>query len=450
MNINKTDKYKKIQTKSYLSSLYTKYKNINFNSSTQQELIQQIIDLPKNKHVRYRTNLLIINFNYDIKQNNITFNMINKNDIPQDSRITIINEFFTMFCKWCINKKNNLNLHTTNNIIETCVLIYLSDRIIWHIKDVDKTIPLCVYAQPNNFNYILIPDNTFHINSDDKRYGKHGLNWESQKQLFTNTNAELELKELTLDNDLDNDLDIDLDNDLDNDNADTDNINTDSNTNIIKQNAIFFKGVDTTDKNHNLRYYIKHRLKTDTDNEFKNAMIYEWLTPSNYESVKSFTKYKFLLNLPGRYPWSTRLKYLYLSKSFIINVRVKTLGDGDEDYFKSFVDLIVPDTLCINIDMNYYYDATCNENNKTKEEINKTIEYNEKNKIEIRQVYDKIKEIFHTYKNLSPYDNKNVIKAYNLIHNFKTNNMYEYYYNIMLMNYKIGLKPFIYTKPYTT
>ncbi len=439
MNINNTEKYKKIQTKSYLSSLYTKYKNINFNSSTQQELIQQIIDLPKNKHVRYRTNLLIINFNYDIKQNNITFNMINKNDIPQDSRITIINEFFTMFCKWCINKKNNLNLHTTNNIIETCILIYLSDRIIWHIKDVDKTIPLCVYAQPNNFNYILIPDNTFHINSDDKRYGKHGLNWESQKQLFTNTNAELELKELSLDNNLNNDLD----NDLDNDNADTDNINTDSNTNIIKQNAIFFKGVDTTDKNHNLRYYIKYRLKTDTDNEFKNAMIYEWLTPSNYESVKSFTKYKFLLNLPGRYPWSTRLKYLYLSKSFIINVRVKTLGDGDEDYFKSFVDLIVPDTLCINIDMNYYYDATCNENNKTKEEINKTIEYNEKNKIEIRQVYDKIKEIFHTYKNLSPYDDKNVIKAYNLIHNFKTNNMYEYYYNIMLMNYKIGLKPFI-------
>ncbi len=441
MNINKTEQYKQIQTKTYLSSLYTKYKNINFNSSTQQELIQQIIDLPKNKHVRYRTNLLIINFNYDIKQNNITFNMINKNDIPQDSRITIINEFFTMFCKWCINKKNNLNLHTTNNIIETCILIYLSDRIIWHIKDVDKTIPLCVYAQPNNFNYILIPDNTFHINSDDKRYGKHGLNWESQKQLFTNTNAELELKELSLDNNLNNDLDNDLDNDL--------YIDLDSNTNIIKQNAIFFKGVDTTDKNHNLRYYIKHRLKTDKDNEFKNAMIYEWLTPSNYESVKSFTKYKFLLNLPGRYPWSTRLKYLYLSKSFIINVRVKTLGDGEEDYFKSFVDLIVPDTLCINIDMNYYYDATCNENNKTKAEINKTIEYNEKNKIEIRQVYDKIKEIFHTYKNLSPYDNKNVIKAYNLIHNFKTNNMYEYYYNIMLMNYKIGLKPFIYTKPYT-
>ena len=461
ININKTEKYN-IQNKSYLTELYTKYKNINFNSFTQQALIQQIIDLPKNKHVRYRTNLLIINFKYNIKKNNITFNMINKNDIPQDSRIAIINEFFTMFCKWCINKKNNLNLHnilnsnsnsnsdsnsnsnsnpnndTTNNIIETCILIYLSDRIIWHIKDVDKTIPLCVYAQPNNFNYILIPDNTFHINSDDKRYGKHGLNWESQKKLFTNTNAELELKELTLDNNLDNNLDIDLDIDLD------------SNTNIIKQNAIFFKGVDTTDKNHNLRYYIKHRLKTDTDNEFKNAMIYEWLTPSNYESVKCFTKYKFLLNLPGRYPWSTRLKYLYLSKSFIINVRVKTLGDGDEDFFKSFVDLIVPDKLCINIDMNYYYDATCNENNKTKEEINKTIEYNEKNKIEIRQVYDKIKEIFHTYKNLSPYDDKNVIKAYNLINNFKTNDMYEYYYNIMLMNYKIGLKPFIYTKPYTT
>ena len=405
---NKTDKY-------YLKYLFENYKKIKFDASQQTELIQKIIELPNNIYSDYKTNLLVINFVYNVKNNTMKFEMINVNDIPNDSRKDVIKTFLTMFCKWFVNNARELK-----NNIKTCILIYVSDRIIWNIKDVDKQIPICVYAQPDNLNYILIPDNTFHINSEETRYDKFGLDWEEQKQLFTTiikrphtilTKPTLTKPTLT-------------------------------NPTLIKQNKIFFKGADTTNYNHNLRFYIKKRLITENDIEFKDAMIYEWLKPNNYESVQTFTKYKFLLNLPGRYPWSTRLKYLYLSRGFIINVRVKTLGDGNEDFYKSFIDYIVPDILCINIDMIYYYDKTYLKNNKTTAEDNKTIEYNEKNKIEIKQVYDQIKAIFHKYKNKNPYTDKNVNKAYNLINNFKKEDMFIYYYNIIMMNHKIGLKPF--------
>ena len=282
----------------------------------------------------------------------------------------------------------------------------MSDRIIWNMNDIEKQLPICVFAQPNNNNYILIPDCTFHNNSEDVRYGINGITWEEQKALF---------KKKTTD----------------------------------KKDIIFFKGMNTTIYNHNLREYIKNSLDSETDIIFKNAMYYKWLTKYNYESVDTFTKYKFLLNLPGRYPWSTRLKYLYLSKGFIINVRVKTLGDGDEDYYKSFIDLIVPDTLCFNINMTYYYydydkDIKYNKNNKkdtTNNQDTKEYTYEKLNNAECLKVYNKIKKIYYKYKNQNPNNNKNVIKSYNLIKNFTINDINEYYYNIITMNYKLGLRP---------
>ncbi len=96
--------------------------------------------------------------------------------------------------------------------------------------------------------------------------------------------------------------------------------------------------------------------------------------------------------------------------------------------------------------MIYYYDETYLKINKSIIENNKTIEYNKKNKIEITKVYDQIKAIFYKYKNKNPYNDKNVNKAYNLINNFKKEDMFIYYYNIIMMNHKIGLKPFTPTK----
>lgn len=373
----------------YLKNIYDK---LDFNKNNYLNILREIYIDNKIHEFRYDHNLCIINVNVNI--NNSSYEIINKSSLPKDSRIKIIKNFFKTFITWI--KHNNIH---KNIIINTCILIWISDRFIWS-KDPhsnpDKELPICLYACPKNLNYIIIPDNTFFVLNTTKRYGHIGLNWISQKKLY------------------------------------------DKQIRYTKKNKIFFRGADTTDLNHNLRRFIYDKLHTETDKEFKNCMIYEFLTKANYESVEKTGIYKFQLNLPGRYPWSTRLKYLYLSKSFIINVRVKTIGDLDkpDDIYKSFVDLFIDDKLMINIDMNYkYYDYKFH---NSYEEYKK---YDIYNKNECEKVYNKIKSIWKKYKNDNPNDNPNVIKANKLINNLDDNNIYNYYLHILLNNQKIGMKP---------
>jgi hypothetical protein len=363
-------------------SLENIYKNINFNPSEQTQLINTIT-LKKNTFFdKYNTNLCIINIynNCDISKNAI-FKLINELDIPKDNRTLLTKEFLKKLCKW-------IDIYHHDTYIKTCILIWISDRFIWNVENVDKRIPICVYATPINLNYIIIPDNTFYILNEQKRYASTGLDWAQQKKLFTYSNT--------------------------------------------KKNLIFFRGVDTTNLNHNLRQVIKSKLNYEKDKEFKKAMKYEFLTHKNYKSVKEFKEYKFLLNLPGRYPWSTRLKYLYLSKSFIINIRVKTLGDVNDDVYNSFVDLLVPDNLCINIDMNYYYND--NDNNDPNKYVKQNI-------YETNKVYEKIKQIYHQYKNKNPIESTKVQEAYDLINKLDIKQIYQYYYKMICLNQKIGLVP---------
>jgi hypothetical protein len=365
-----------------LNILDSIYKNINFDKTTQHDLIYSILNIKPTRTESYKTNLCIVNI---FCSNKTSYHIIRENDLPRDGRVFKLKTFLNLFCKWIDNTHQGTN-------IQTCLLFYVSDRFVWHIKDVDKKLPICIYASPINFNYILIPDGDFVIYSDDVRYGNVGIDWEKQKELFIDD--------------------------------------------IEKKNTIFFKGADTTSFNHFLRSDIMNYLNEETDMEFKNAMKYEFLTKDNYESIDNFKQYKFLLNLPGRYPWSTRLKYLYLCKSYIINVRVTTKGSVNEAIYNSFIDVILPDSYCINIDMYYYY-----YDNKLNE-LDKKEKYEKLNKQETRKVYDKIKQIYYEYKDKNPLDDEKVQTAYNIVNAFNMNDMYEYFFKIMNMNYNIGLIPF--------
>jgi hypothetical protein len=367
--------------KKRLNILDSIYKNINFDSTKQHDLIYSILNIKPTRTESYKTNLCIVNI---FCSNKTSYHIIRENDLPKDGRVFKLKTFLNLFCKWIDNKGTN---------IQTCMLFYISDRIIWHIEDVDKKLPICIYASPSDLNYILVPDGDFVIYSDDVRYGNVGIDWEQQKNLFI--------------------------------------------SDIDKKNTIFFKGADTTNLNHFLRTDIMKYLDDETDTEFKNAMKYEFLTKDNYESIDSFKQYKFLLNLPGRYPWSTRLKYLYLCKSYIINVRVITKGSAQHSIYHSFIDVILPDSYCINIDMDYYYYYDNKINNRDIQEI-----YSKNNKQETKKVYDKIKEIYYKYKNKNPLDDKKVLTAYNIVNKFNLNDMYEYFFKIINMNYKMGLIPF--------
>ena len=371
------------------------YSRIKFNKETYIKLLHSLVYKEnKNPHNKYKTNLVIINIT-NTSKNTITktkYNIFNKDQIPNDTRITILQKYMLELCKWIDTNHNHKHKHQK---IDTCILFWVSDRFIYEIENIDKLIPICLYAAPKNKNYIIIPDSTFSYMDETKRYASNGLDWKQQKQLFDTTDT---------------------------------NTNTHTDTKI---NKIFFRGADTTSTQHNLRSYIMQRLEKESNMEFKNVMNYQFLTSSNYESVKVFKNYKFNLNLPGHYPWSTRLKYLYLAKTFIINVRVNTIinkSNEIEEHYKSFIDLVVPDSYCINIDMNYYYSTDTN------------IVYKKENEEECEKVYKKIKDMYYKFKNIDVVNNKKVNEAYNIINSLETEHINEYYYNIILHNQKLGMR----------
>ena len=400
--INKTNKTKtnhnhktniNLKLKKELNKVYSR---INFDKETYIKLLHSLVYKEnKNPHNKYKTNLVIINIT-NTSKNTITktkYNIFNKDQIPNDTRITILQKYMLNLCKW-IDTNHNHNHNHKHQKIDTCILIWVSDRFIYEIENIDKLIPICLYAAPKNKNYIIIPDSTFNYLNETKRYASNGLNWQEQKKLF-----------------------------------EIPNIHTD--TTDTKLNKIFFRGADTTSTIHNLRSYIMQKLKQETNVEFKNVMMYEFIDKTNYESVKIFKNYKFNLNLPGHYPWSTRLKYLYLAKTFIINIRVTTIVDKSneiEEHYKSFIDLVVPDSYCINIDMNYYYSTDTD------------IIYKKENEEECEKVYKKIKDMYYKFKNIDVVNNKKVNEAYNIINSLETEHINEYYYNIILHNQKLGMK----------
>ena len=195
--------------------------------------------------------------------------------------------------------------------------------------------------------------------------------------------------------------------------------------------ALFFRGADTTTFNHRLRGYIRQRLQSERDAEFRHAMVYEFLTDKNYESAAEFQRYKFLLNLPGRYPWSTRLKYLYLCRSFIINVRVFVKGDAVDDHYHSFIDVFVPDELCINVDMTFYY------------EDGHTGKFSARNEAECARVYEEIQRIYHTHRGRDPATDARVLRAYALVNGLTEATISRYFLGLCEGNAKLGIVPFV-------
>lgn len=122
---------------------------------------------------------------------------------------------------------------------------------------------------------------------------------------------------------------------------------------VPKKKEIYFKGTDTTNLNHNLRRDLLIYSKKHTDLPL-SIKLDAW---TDFQRISQFCKYKYLLNLPGRYPWSNRLKYVYLMNSLVINVNVELINIdppySDQKYI-SFIDLIMDESNSIEILYRYY------------------------------------------------------------------------------------------------
>ena len=368
--------------KKYIDSIYEK---INFNPDTQHKLINNLLQI-NTKSDKYETSLCIINV--IVTTEYVDIYIANEGSIPNDTRKDSIKELIANLIRYYKSL-------VICEPISTCILIWISDHSIWNKYDsqsYDNLLPICTYACQLNENYLLIPDSQFTNLSVHNRYHDGFINWDNQIPFFDDQPIE-------------------------------------------KNNIIFFRGGDTTRDNHNLRMDLLHKIEQDS--QFKQNMIYEILTTQNYEPPWNFLTHKFLLNLPGQYPWSTRQKYNYLSRAFIINVRVTTHGDAHDNHFKSFIDIFVPDELCHNIDMKYfYYDKSI------KKEPGRQSKYNLLNKMQSTSVYNQIKQIYNKYKSHNPLIDSKVNEAYRRTNLITNTNIIYYLAQIIKQNNKIGLKSF--------
>jgi hypothetical protein len=80
-----------------------------------------------------------------------------------------------------------------------------------------------------------------------------------------------------------------------------------------KKNSLFFIGQNVPLINSNDFFFRKYFAQLQWPFEVKTT---------GYLNMGEYSKWKYLLNLPGWYPWSFRFKFLFLMNSFIINVNL--------------------------------------------------------------------------------------------------------------------------------
>lgn len=183
-----------------------------------------------------------------------------------DDRVKHILSMLKKTIKYC--KENE------KKIPNTTMYFWIADRVPWELKNNMEKYPFFVFASPKDINNVIFPDNTFECITLREKYRGECFDWDYIKKMFEKQNKKMR-----------------------------------------KQKIIYFKGTPTTRKIHRIRE-ILHDYAVD-----RKDMLISLDAWKKYEPVTNYSKYLFLLNLPGHYPWSNRLKYLFLTNSIVINVK---------------------------------------------------------------------------------------------------------------------------------
>jgi hypothetical protein len=310
---------------------------------------------------------------YEVLLNEKTYN---KDTYPKlkniDIRIIDTYELIKKSIKYSI-KKNRI-------IPNTILFIWISDRYPWD-KDIDKKIPIYLYAKPKDKSFLIFPDNTFNCMTLDKKYNGKCYDFDIIKKKIIKHNI-IDFKD--------------------------------------KPNIMYFKGTPTTKNTIKLREVLEI-LSKKTD--WLKIQLDAW---TNYEKIYEMSNYKYLLNLPGHYPWSNRFKYLFLMKSLVININVimqEYNSDQYEEKWISFIDYIVkPNEDYVNIDAHYYWSS----------EKNNIVEKNNTN--ETMKIFNELKKIINQNNNIT---NSYITSGYNKVSKLSNKHIYNYIYECIVQNAKL-------------
>ena len=218
-------------------------------------------------------------------------------------------------------------------------------------------LPIFAFSKPINEEGILMPDWTF-INANDS--GVKG-NWDNVIEAIKNT----EIGE--------------------------------------KKNIIFFQGRNTSRifpgnnvRNMNKKYKKDIRKSIETLSQTNNKFLI-YINKPKVPSLE-WKSYKYLLDLPGAYPWSVRFKELLMMRSLVIKVDTKI------PWVNFYSPLLIPDVDYVRIT----YD-----NNDSIEKIGK-------------DVYNKLVEKYNYMEKHPDYVNKIIENGYNKINKLTMKCVIEY------------------------
>lgn len=107
-----------------------------------------------------------------------------------------------------------------------------------------------------------------------------------------------------------------------------------------KKNSLFFIGQNVPLINSDF-FFRKHFAKLPWPFEVKTT---------GYLNMGEYSKWKYLLNLPGWYPWSFRFKFLFLMNSFIININLLRPDLNEDKWINVMDSLFIPGKDYIEID----------------------------------------------------------------------------------------------------
>jgi hypothetical protein len=310
-----------------------------------------------------------------IENGKLYFNTTSTNERPK-----YLSHLLENTLKWA--RKNKLKIPNTT------LYIWISDRFPFHVKNIEQ-FPISVYARPEGLNMLVIPDETFYCMTIDKKYSANCHDWDDMKNIIYNKCNKVKDKEPVM----------------------------------------YFKGVRTGQYEHDLRQKLLEYSKKHKGNPPLDIQLDGWI---NYQPIYHFCKYLYLLNLPGHYPWSNRLKYILLMDSVVINVNVELINIDpsytDKKYI-SFIDYVVSQDNYIEIVYKYYRIGISHRQDK--EKMAKLEIYQEhafENFIKtLNDIYEDIHKHPQKYK-------KMIKKAQELTNKLTNDRIYNYFYRYILLN----------------
>lgn len=250
--------------------------------------------------------------------------------------------------------EDSIEYHKTKGINFPNVIFYLyvTDTYAYQFQE----LPFFIMAKPANKTGLLIPDNTFYYHEVNRERSS----WEEI-------------------------------------------VNECGESNYEKEDVLFFAGSNTDAGRQNIRSGL-HNLEIKKSVDFPLKIL---LSQPKLKLCE-FGKYKYLLNLPGNQPWSYRFKYLFLTKSLVINVNVIQKYEEHLDWNKgwiNFFDIIFKKNVdYVNID--YYWK-----------------EYDENfNKEQFEKLIDELSNVYHYYNENDNEYNK-MVKSGNKRASFITKNL---------------------------